>query len=76
MPDYPVKFASCEDLIIHKMVAARAIDLEDVKVALIKNRESINFEYIAQWLEEFSRMPEHSKILEQFDRLLSESSGG
>ena len=74
--DYPVKFASREDVIIHKMVAGRAIDLEDVKVVLIKNRESVDLEYIAEWLEEFSRIPEHAKILEQFDRLLSESSGG
>lgn len=31
MDDYPVKFASCEDFIIHKMFAGRAIDDEDVK---------------------------------------------
>ena len=41
--DYPIKFASCEDVIIHKMIAARAIDLEDVKNILIKNKNSTIF---------------------------------
>ncbi|MBU4141204.1 MAG: nucleotidyl transferase AbiEii/AbiGii toxin family protein, partial [Candidatus Omnitrophica bacterium] len=31
MKGYPVKFASIEDLIIHKLFAGRAVDLEDVK---------------------------------------------
>ncbi len=37
MGDYPAKFASCEDVIVHKMLAARAVDVEDVKNMLIKN---------------------------------------
>ena len=42
MNGYPVKFASCEDVIIHKMFAGRAVDTEDVKNILIKNRDSID----------------------------------
>jgi predicted nucleotidyltransferase len=68
--NYPVKFASCEDVIIHKMVAARAIDAEDVKSILIKNKDSIDLEYITGWLLEFSKIPEHEEILEGFNRLL------
>ncbi|UCG59120.1 MAG: hypothetical protein JSU70_06350, partial [Phycisphaerales bacterium] len=37
MDGYPVRFASCEDVIIHKMIAGRAIDEEDVKSILIKH---------------------------------------
>jgi len=43
---YPVKFASCEDIIIHKMFAGRAIDEEDIKNMLIKNKNRINLNYI------------------------------
>jgi len=68
--DYPVKFASCEDVIIHKMVAGRAIDEEDIKSILAKNRDAINFGYIEQWFPEFSKLPEHKEILEKFDGLL------
>lgn len=68
--NYPVKFASCEDVIIHKMVAARAIDAEDVKSILIKNKDSIDLEYITGWLLEFSKISEHEGILEGFNGLL------
>jgi len=69
---YPVKFASCEDIIIHKMVAGRAVDLEDVESILIKNKDSIDFEYIKGWLSEFSNLSEHEGILEKFNRLLKQ----
>jgi len=69
--NYPVKFTSCEDLIIHKMIAARAIDIEDVKKILIKNKNSIDIEYIKRWLIEFNQIPEHKGILEKFEILLS-----
>ncbi len=70
MKDYPVKFASCEDVIIHKMLAARAVDIEDVKNILIKNRNSIDLKYTERWLLEFSRISEHEGILESFNGLL------
>jgi len=68
--DYPVKFASCEDIIIHKMVAGRAIDAEDVKSILVKNKDAIDFKYVNKWLSEFSKIQEHEGILERFDSVL------
>lgn len=68
--DYPVKFASCEDLIIHKMVAGRAIDEEDVKAILDKNKGTIDFGYVEKWLSEFGKIPEHEDILARFNNLL------
>ena len=44
--DYSVRFASVEDLIIHKMFAGRAIDLEDVKNVLIKQQKKVDIKYI------------------------------
>jgi predicted nucleotidyltransferase len=71
MEGYPVRFASREDVIIHKMVAGRAIDEEDVKGILAKNKGAIDLEYVRQWLLQFAEIPEHSQILERFDDLLS-----
>jgi len=68
--DYPVKFASCEDIIIHKMVAGRAIDAEDVKSILAKNKDAIDFKYIEKWLSEFGKIAEYKGILERFNNLL------
>jgi len=72
MNDYPVKFASCEDVIIHKMFAGRAVDEEDVKNILIKNRDSIDLKYIREWLSEFSKLSEQKGILGKFDSLLKQ----
>ena len=71
MHDYPVKFASCEDVIIHKMIASRAIDIEDVKNMLIKNKKSIDLKYVQSWLLEFNNIPEYEGILNNFNRLFS-----
>jgi len=68
--DYPVKFASCEDVIIHKMVAGRAIDEEDVKAILAKNRAEIDLKYVEKWLLEFGKIPEHEGMLAKFNGLL------
>jgi len=70
MDEYPVKFASPEDVIIHKMLAERAIDTEDVKNILIKNKGSLDLEYIKKWLLEFATIDEHKVISERFNGLL------
>jgi predicted nucleotidyltransferase len=72
MDGYPVRFASCEDVIIHKMIAARAIDLEDVRHMLAKNGERLDYEYLRQWLAEFSAIPGCEQVEESFKRLLNE----
>ena len=69
---YPVKFASCEDIIIHKMLAARAIDEEDIKNILIKNKNSIDVRYIKKWLGEFSNIDEYKGIVQKFNSLLKQ----
>jgi predicted nucleotidyltransferase len=69
MEGYPVKFASREDVIIHKMFAARAVDLEDVRHILAKGKQRIDYAYINRWLSEFSRLPEYERIREDFERL-------
>lgn len=49
-----VKIASLEDVIIHKIIAGRPRDLEDVKVMLLKN-PYYNARYIEKWLSEFDK---------------------
>lgn len=49
-----VNFAAIEDLIIHKIVAGRPRDVEDVRSVLLKN-SPIDFPYIRHWLGEFDR---------------------
>lgn len=66
--DTLVKFASPEDLIIHKIFAGRARDLEDVKAILSKN-PSLDFRYVRKWLKRFSKDLGEA-FLERFEHLL------
>ena len=67
---YPVSFASCEDVIIHKLIAGRAVDEEDVKSIMIRQSDKIDFGYVKDWLEKFEDMPEFSGVLKKFEKLL------
>ena len=49
-----INFISLEDLIIHKIIAGRARDLEDVRSILIKNK-NYGEKYITKWLKEFDK---------------------
>lgn len=62
-----VCFASVEDLIIHKIVAGRPRDLEDVRSILLKKPE-FDLPYIRRWLEEFDSSLRES-FLERFEAL-------
>jgi len=47
-----VKFASLEDVIIHKMIAERPRDIEDVQSIILKN-PGYDSRYIEKWLSQF-----------------------
>jgi len=47
-----VRFASLEDVVIHKIFAGRPRDLEDVRSILLKNPK-YDKTYILKWLKEF-----------------------
>ena len=49
-----VKFASVEDVIIHKIFAGRPRDIEDVRSIILKNFD-LDREYTMKWLKEFDR---------------------
>jgi predicted nucleotidyltransferase len=68
---YPIRFASCEDLVIHKMVAGRAIDEEDVKSVLARNRDNLDLTYVRRWLSAFGETDEHQNIVKRFEDLLA-----
>jgi predicted nucleotidyltransferase len=73
-----VKFASLEDLVIHKVVSGRPRDLEDIKSILAKNPK-YDSEYISKWLREFDQslnqhLTETFKKMEEEIRDTPESS--
>jgi predicted nucleotidyltransferase len=66
--EIPVHFASLEDLVILKVVAGRARDIEDVKAVLLKNPDYDN-EYIRSWLADFEKSLEE-KPLQKFEEIV------
>jgi predicted nucleotidyltransferase len=69
MLGYPVRFASCEDVIIHKMFSGRAIDEEDVRNIIIKNRGRIDLKYIKKYLLVFDRLLGRKGLFSRFKQL-------
>lgn len=48
-----VQYASPEDIVIHKLVAGRPVDIQDAK-SILNVQRSIDKEYINKWLKEYS----------------------
>lgn len=61
-----VRFASLEDVVIHKVIAGRPRDLEDIKSILLKNQK-YDSDYIEKWLKEFDK-----SLTEQFLKIFRE----
>lgn len=71
-PNQFVKICSAEDLIIHKAVAGRPRDIDDIVGIIYRQGKSIDIDYIRRWLKEFSLILETDKVLERFEKLLKQ----
>lgn len=67
----PVRFAAPEDLVIHKMIAGRPRDLEDVRGILAK-QTGMDRDWIRRWLEDFEAVVD-DPLIERFDELAGEA---
>lgn len=70
--NYQVKFASLEDVIIHKIVSGRPRDIEDVKTILLRN-ETYNRKYIEKWLLKFDESLDED-FMKKFIAIINEIS--
>ncbi len=67
-----VKFASAEDVIIHKIFAGRPRDLEDVRHIILKN-PLLDRRYIRKWLREFDKTVEGAGLADLFNQVIKEA---
>jgi hypothetical protein len=64
LPDVPLDIAilTCEDLILHKLLAGRFIDRADVAALLKYNISSLNQDYLAHWANQLQLTAELAAI--------------
>jgi hypothetical protein len=60
--DIPIAVLSCEDVIIHKLIAGRMIDRADAAILLRENRPEIDMAYLADWIRRLSLRDELAEI--------------
>lgn len=70
-----VPFATAEDLILHKLFAGRARDLDDVVGVVRRKGREIDWSYIRGWAAEFAEIPGRQDLPSQVNRLEGEARG-
>jgi hypothetical protein len=71
MEGQEVAFTSVEDLVIHKVIAGRARDLEDVRSVLLRNSD-VDTAYITKWLKKFDESTEDGRFTGDFQKVLTQ----
>jgi hypothetical protein len=56
---------SCEDLILHKLLAGRMIDLADAAALLRYNRPALDYQYLSLWLDRLKLQTAFGEVWEE-----------
>jgi len=68
MLDQNISFAAPEDLIIHKIIAGRPRDMEDVN-GIMQRMKNIDIVYIRKWLNDFSAALNDGEIIKRLESI-------
>jgi hypothetical protein len=68
-----IRLINVEDLVIHKCVAGRPRDVEDITTVLVRQRLQLDFSYIKKWLEAFKEVIESHDPLRIFEKAINEA---
>ncbi|MCB1213966.1 MAG: nucleotidyltransferase [Deltaproteobacteria bacterium] len=66
-----LKVASVEDLMIHKIIAGRPRDLEDLRMLCLKHPK-LDKTYIKHWLDQYAQVMEQA-LWQQFEAILEDT---
>jgi len=65
----PTRVCTAEDLIIHKAIAERVKDWNDIEGILMRQRGKLDVKYVRHWLSQFAEALEKPEILTRFNQL-------
>lgn len=68
------RVCTAEDLIIHKAIAGRGTDWQDIEGVLFRQQGKLDLKYIREWLIEFAEALENPEMLQRFEKLYAEAS--
>lgn len=71
----PIRVVSAEDLIIHKCVAGRARDAEDIERILIRQKVKLDLRYVRRWLRAFAPIVEGHNVRGLFENAVKKARG-
>lgn len=71
----PIRVVSAEDLIIHKCVAGRARDAEDIERILIRQKVKLDLRYVRMWLRAFAPIVEGHDVRGLFENAVKKARG-
>lgn len=66
----PIRLISAEDLIIHKCIAGRPRDQEDIEGVLLRQRLSVDVGYIRHWLSELAELIDSHDVIGMLETAL------
>lgn len=69
----PIRVVSPEDLIVHKCVAGRARDIEDIGRVLVRQKLKLDLRYIRRWLRAFAPIVEGHDVRKLFETALNKT---
>jgi len=64
-----VPFATAEDLILHKLFAGRARDLEDASTVVRRQIDKLDWAYLERWAESFAEIPGREDLPDRLRKL-------
>ena len=64
-----VPFTTAEDLVIHKLFAGRARDLEDAVGVIRRQSDTLDWAYIHRWITAFAEVPGRERLPELLEEV-------
>ena len=74
-PGFMIRLCTPEDLIIYKLISTRLRDHEDARSVIRRQGNSLDDDYVTNWLQQFEQALDDSTLVAEYQGLRRESGG-